>query len=114
MDHIWLITEGLNNATTTVLHLRFKETVDLSDFWTTESMEVTVKPCTCDADKLSQSEREEKRVIEASAQKVGNQWMIPYPWKEDPRDLPDNNGQPGRRLESNRTPIIKGRLQSLM
>ena len=70
-------------------------------------MEVTVKPCTCDADKLSQSEREEKRVIEASAQKVGNQWMIPYPWKEDPRDLPDNNGQPGRRLESTERRLLK-------
>ena len=51
-------TGRLNNVTTTVVHVRFKENVDLSDFWTTESMRVTVKPYTCDANKLSQSERE--------------------------------------------------------
>ena len=62
----------LYDVTTTVLHVRYPERVDLSDFWMTETMGVTVKPCTCDADKLSQSEREEKRAIEESAQKVRN------------------------------------------
>lgn len=57
----------LNNATRTVLHIRYQEPVDLSDFWMTKTMGVTVKSCTCDADTLSQSEREEKRVIEESA-----------------------------------------------
>ena len=32
--------------------------VDLSHFWETEAMGVEVKPCICDADKLTQSERE--------------------------------------------------------
>jgi hypothetical protein len=101
-----------NNGTATVLHVRYPETVDLSDFWVTETMGVTVKPCTCDADKLSQSEREEKRVIEESARKVGNQWMIPYPWKKDPRDLPDNRNQAMKRLESTERRLLKNPTQA--
>jgi hypothetical protein len=41
-------------------------------------MGIAVKPCVCGADKLSQIEREEKTLIEESAEKVGDQWMIPY------------------------------------
>ena len=56
----WVIfgssTENVDNLTTTVLHVRYSEPVDLSDFWTTEAMGVTVKPCTCDVDKQSQVE----------------------------------------------------------
>lgn len=63
-------------------------------------MGVLVKPCTCEADKLSQVEREEKVMIENSAQKIGNQWMVAYPWKKDPRSLPDNREQALKRLES--------------
>jgi hypothetical protein len=81
----WVIfgstTGKLSNTITTVLHVKYTAPVDLSNFWKTETMGVEVKPCTCDADKLSQLEREEKRVIEESIQKIGNQWMIPYPWK---------------------------------
>ena len=78
----------------------------------TKSMGVTVKPCTCDADKLSQSEREEKQAIEESAQKVGNQWMIPYPWKRDPKDLPDNKSQAMKGLESKERRLLKNPLQA--
>ena len=67
-------------------------------------MGVTVKPCTCDADKLSQSEREEKQVIEASAQKVGNQWMISM--EEGPAGLARQQGPSCETPGVNRTPII--------
>ena len=73
------------NATTTVLHLKYSTVhPGRSDFWTTEAMGVQVNPCVCDAGKLSQTDREEKKMIEDSAKKVGNQWMIPYPWKRNP------------------------------
>ena len=78
----------------------------------TESMGVTVKPCTCEADKLSQSEREEKKTIEESAHRVGNQWMIPYPWKRDPKNLPDNKSQATKRLESTERRLLKNPLQA--
>ncbi|XP_046856139.1 uncharacterized protein LOC124449243 [Xenia sp. Carnegie-2017] len=98
-----------NNATTTVLHVRYPEAeaVDLSEFWATEAMGVTVKPCTCETEKLSQSEREEKQVIEQSAKKVGKQWMIPYSWKKTPQDLPDNKIQALKRLESTERRLLK-------
>ena len=76
------------SETTRVLHLRNETSVDLAEFWTTESMIVEVKPCVWEADKLSQVEREEKINIEQSATKVGDHWMIPYPWKKDPNLLP--------------------------
>ena len=107
----WVIfgssTENVDNLTTTVLHVRYSEPVDLSDFWTTEAMGVTVKPCTCDVDKQSQVEREEQRVIENSAREVGDQWLIPYPWKRDPQNLPDNKSQAVKRLESTERRLLK-------
>ena len=112
----WVIfgssTENVDNLTTTVLHVRYSEPVDLSDFWTTEAMGVTVKPCTCDADKQSQVEREEQRVIENSARKVGDQWLIPYPWKRDPQNLPDNKSQAVKRLESTERRLLKSPQQA--
>ena len=83
-----------------VLHVKFTAPVDISEFWKTESMGVLVKPCVCEADKLSQVEREEKVLIDKSADKIGNQWMIPYPWRKEPRSLPDNRNQALKGLES--------------
>ena len=42
-------------------------------------MVVEVKPCVCDADKLTQMEREEAEIISDSCQKRDSQWMVPYP-----------------------------------
>ena len=66
---------------------------------TTESMGVEVKPCVCEADKLSEVEREEAEIISNSCQKIGQQWMIPYPWRKDPKFLPDNRSLALKRLE---------------
>ena len=68
-----------------VLHIKYTMPEDLSDFWTTEAMGVAITPCLCAADKLSQIEREEAKIIENSCQKVENQWMAPYPWRKRPR-----------------------------
>ena len=62
-------------------------------------MGVEVKPCVCEADKLSQVEREEAKIISKSCQKIGQQWMIPYPWRRDPKFLPDNRSLALKRLE---------------
>ena len=85
---------------TNILHVKYASPIDLTDFWTTETMGVAVKPCVCNADKLTQTEREEAKLIEESCFKVENQWMIPYPWKKDPNLLPDNRGLAIKRLES--------------
>ena len=85
---------------TSILHVKYASPIDLTDFWTTETMGVAVKPCVCDADKLTQTEREEAKLIEESCLKVENQWTIPYPWRKDPNQLPDNRGLAIKRLES--------------
>lgn len=94
-------------ATHRVYHVKHATRVDLFEFWTTEAMSVEVKPCVCEADKLSQTEREEKRLINKSAEKVGNQWMIPYPWQKDPKLRPDNKDQAVKRLESTERRLAK-------
>ena len=63
-------------------------------------MDVDVRPCVCEADKLSQIEREEAKIIEDSYEKVGDQWLIPYPWKMDPESLPDNKVQAVKKLQA--------------
>ena len=83
-----------------VLHVKFSEPVDLTDFWRTESIGVQVRPCVCDADKLSHVEREEYEAIAKATRKVGSQWEIGYPWKKDPELLPDNKELALRRLQS--------------
>ncbi len=90
-----------------VYHVKFAMPVDLADFWTTESMGVQVKSCLCEPDKLSQVEQQEKIIIENSCEKVGNKWLVPYPWKKDPKQLPDNRSQAVKRLEATERRLIK-------
>ena len=107
----WVVfgsTTGKSSCDThRVYHVKHATPVDLFEFWTTETMGVEVKPCVCEADKLSPIEREEKRLIEKSAGKVGDQWMISYPWEKDPKLLPDNKDQAVKRLESTERRLSK-------
>ena len=99
----WVVfggSRGEVQETSRILHVKFEIPVDLTDFWKTETMGVAVKPCVCEADTLTQIEREELRVIENPCKKVGNQWMIPYTWRKDPNLLPDNKSLALKRLVS--------------
>ena len=79
---------------TSILHVKYAPPIDLTDFWTTEAMGVAVKPCVCDADKLTQAEREKAKLIEESCFKVESQWMIPYPWRKAARQQKFGNKTP--------------------
>ena len=81
-------------------HLPCKICCTGRNFWKTEAMGVEVKPCVCEADKVMQAEREEAEIISKSCEKVGKQWMVPYPWKKDPMLFPDNKPLAMKRLES--------------
>lgn len=99
----WVVFGGSSREmleTSRILHVKFEMPVDLTNFWKTETMGVAVKPCVCEADKLTQVEREELKIVENSCQKVGNQWMIPSPSRRDPNLLPDNNSLALKRLVS--------------
>ena len=45
---------GLQSESSHVYHIKLEEPVDQTDFWTTESMGVSAKPCTCEAGTLTQ------------------------------------------------------------
>ena len=85
-----------------VLHVRLAEPIDLTEFWKTESMGVSVSPCTCEA-----CERTELKLIEDSCELQGNRWIMKYPWKRDPSSLPDNYGQVLKKLESTERRLMK-------
>ena len=51
-------------------HVRFAAPVEASDFWKTEAIGIEVKPCVCEADKLTQAERAEVEIISKSCEKV--------------------------------------------
>jgi hypothetical protein len=108
----WIVfgaTPGKYTEVKKVLHVKVSFPVEVSDFWSTEAMGVEVKPCVCEADKISQVEREEARVIAASCKKSGNQWVIPYPWIKDPNLLPDNKFQAIKRLEATERRLMKNK-----
>ena len=104
---IFGIFPGSESQVNKVYHVKFSSPVDITDFWKTESMGIDVKPCVCEVDKLSQIEREEAKIIEDSCEKVGDQWLMPYLWKRDPKSLPDNKVQAVKRLQATEWRLAK-------
>ena len=98
---------GKQSEASHVYHIKLETPVDMTDFWTTESMGVSGKTCNCANGKLSQIEREEAKIIEDSCMKMGNQWLIPYPWKKDPSQLPDNKSHTLKKLETTECRLLK-------
>lgn len=47
-----------------VLNVKLSPPIDMTDCWSTESMGVAIKPCDCEADKLSPVEQKEAKIIE--------------------------------------------------
>ena len=106
----WVVFGGTSQdapESSRTLHVKYTSPVDLTDFWTTEAMGVAITPCLCPANKLSQIEREEAKIIESSCQKNGNQWVVSYPWKRDPALLPDNKSQAIKKLEATERRLMK-------
>ena len=54
---------GRQTEASHVYHVKLETPVDMTDFWTTKSMGVSVQPCSCDPGKLSQTDREEEKII---------------------------------------------------
>ena len=99
----WLVSGATRKnpaAVNKVLRVSVSVPVEMNEFLSTESMGVSIQPCLCEAEKLSQVEREEGKMIKESCTKSGNQWVIPYPWKRNPSLLPDNRQQAIKRLEA--------------
>ena len=87
--------------------VRIAQPVDMTDLWKTESMGVSIAPCTCEGAKLSVQEREQLKLIEESCQLQGNKWIMKYPWKRSPSTLTNNYVQVQEKLESVERRLIK-------
>ena len=106
----WIVFGAASDQRQTVnkvLHVQLSSPVDMTDFWTTEAMGVSPKSCGCNPEKLSPIEQLEKKIIENSCERVGNQWMVVYPWKKDRNLLPDNLSQALKKLETTERRLMK-------
>ena len=100
-------TEGITIRNKHVLHVRLTSSIDLTDFWETESMGVASSSCKCLQVKMSVGEQRELKLIEESCKLFNKQWTVSYPWKRDPAQLPDNQVQVQRKLEITEARLIK-------
>ena len=106
----WVIfgaTSDQQMSKSMVMNVMLANPVDMTDFWTTESMGVCHDPSPCSQSNLSRQEIEEYKLISESCQKVGNQWLVPYPWRKDPRLLPDNKRHAERMLYATEKKLAK-------
>ena len=81
---------------TTVLHVKATDKTDLTQFWSTEEMGVRLPNCKCkpsDDLKMSPCDRVQFNEMWNSCEKVNGRWLVPYPWKRDPKELPNNKKQ---------------------
>ena len=95
----WLLFRAMlgTQQSSRVFHVQYIKPVDLTDFWTSETMGVS-QPMN-EMPKLSKIEREESKLIEQGCKLIGKRWEIAYPWRDDPHTLPDNREQAVKRLE---------------
>ncbi|XP_063960332.1 uncharacterized protein LOC129280086 [Lytechinus pictus] len=90
-----------------VLHVQLAKPVDLTEFWTTESMGVKDIDCQCQPTGMTKADKEEYDMIERSCVKEGNQWQVSYPWIRDPNKLPDNRWLAEKMLEATERRLLK-------
>lgn len=57
--------------------------------------------------KVESSVRLKGKILEESCENINNQWLIPYPWKKDPRQLPNNKSQAMKKLEATEQRLLK-------
>ena len=108
----WVVfgaANGQRQAVNKVLHVQLSSPVDMNDFLAIdhEAMGVSSKSCECNSENLSPIELHEKKIIENSCERVGNQSMVGYPWKKNRNLLPHNWSQALKKLETNERRLMK-------
>ena len=92
--------EGVMPDVKLILHIRVATPVDLTSFWTTESMGVAVSPCVCKEAEMPAAEKAVLKEIEESCELQDGRWVVKYPWRRNPQSLPNNYPQVLKKLES--------------
>ncbi|XP_033105321.1 uncharacterized protein LOC117107695, partial [Anneissia japonica] len=105
----WTVFGGNRNDSSNkhqVMNVIIHTPVDLTKFWTLESLGVDIGQCDCKKAQLANEEIEGK-LIEDSCTKVDNKWTVPYPWIRNPYELKDNKAQAERMLRSLERRLLK-------
>jgi hypothetical protein len=89
------------------MNVRLAAPIDLTEFWTTESMGVSISPCKCPPNKMTEEEQKGLKLIEESCNLEGKKWTMSYPWKKSPELLPDNYSQVLKKMESTERRLSK-------
>ena len=89
------------------MNVRLAAPIDLTEFWTTESMGVSISPCKCPPNKMTAEEQKGLKLIEESCNLEGKKWTVSYPWKKNPELLPDNYSQVFKKMESTERRLSK-------
>ena len=66
-----------------VMNVRLAAPIDLTEFWTTESMGVSISPCKCPPNKMTADKQKGLKLIEESCNLEGKKWTMSYPWKTE-------------------------------
>ena len=82
------------------MNVRLATPVDLTEFWKTESMGVSISPCQCPPNKMTEEERRGLKLIEESCNLNDKRWTMSYPWKKCPQLLPDNYPQVVKKMKA--------------
>jgi hypothetical protein len=90
-----------------VMNVRLAAPIDLTEFWTTESMGVSISPCKCPPNKMTEEEQKGLKLIEESCNLEGKKWTMSYPWKKSPELLPDNYSQVLKKMGSTERRLSK-------
>ena len=80
--------------------------VDLTDFWNTKTMVVNSGSCNCEP-VMSSEDRERLRIINEACELSDKHWAMGYPWKRNPKDLPDNYNQVLSKLQATERRLAK-------
>ena len=92
--------EYIQPKTSQVMNVRLATPVDLTEFWKTESMGVSISPCQCPPNKMTEEEQRGLKLIEESCNLNDKRWTMSYPWKKSPQLLPDNYPQVVKKMEA--------------
>ncbi|KAG1697393.1 hypothetical protein GQR58_006003 [Nymphon striatum] len=91
-----------------IYHLQgISRPVDLTDFWTTESMGISCQKCECELTDIGSERLQEAKMISDSCRKIGQQWQIAYPWCKDLTLLTNNVAYAERRLKSTEQRVLR-------
>ncbi len=92
--------EQTQSSSHQVINVRLATPVDLTEFWKSESMGVSISPWQCPPNKMTPEKQKGLKLIEGSCYLEKKKWTVNYPWQKNPQLLPNNYSQVLKKMES--------------